>query len=124
MLLKIAFLKFKYKKSKKIHFLSVIEENKRKDKSMSKVAKNDKWTDELEITKHFIERYSERILKMDKHIRLKKLRNQILKDMDTRLTDREKECIKLLINNKGTIKIPIDGTNQLIISNSVLVTVY
>ena len=91
---------------------------------MSKVAKNDKWTDELEITKHFIERYSERILKMDKHIRLKKLRNQILKDMDTRLTDREKECIKLLINNKGTIKIPIDGTNQLIISNSVLVTVY
>ena len=76
-------------------------------------AQEKQWINEVSITKHFIERYSETILKIEEHIAFNKLKNKILKDMNNRLTEREKNCIKLLIKNKGTLKIPIDGTNQL-----------
>ena len=72
---------------------------------MSNELQDNQWINEVYITKHFIERYSERILKLEKHITFNELKNKILKDMDSRLTEREKDCIKLLIHNKGTLKI-------------------
>ena len=93
---------------------------------MNNATRNNNWINEVKISKHFAQRYNERILKVNpsKNVRFRKLKKKICNDMNDRLTEREKECIKLLISNKGTLKIPIDGTNQLVISNHVLVTVY
>jgi len=93
---------------------------------MGNVAEKNDWMNDIIITKHFVERYNERILKIDtsKNIRLEELKREIYKDLNNRLTDREKECVQLLIANKGTIKIPIAGINQLIMLNKILITVY
>ena len=41
-------------------------------------AQEKQWINEVSITKHFIERYSERILKIEEHIAFNKLKNKIL----------------------------------------------
>ena len=84
------------------------------------------WINNITITKHFISRYNERILNRDinEDICFEDLKNEVCQDMKERLTDREKTCVQLLIQNEGTIKIPLDGINQLIMLDKKLITVY
>lgn len=74
----------------------------------------------LNMTKHFIERYCERVLLTDNL----KSELEILKDMDIRMTTFEKNALNLLLLNQGTIKIPMSATFRLIIKDSSLITIY
>jgi hypothetical protein len=86
---------------------------------------NNNCTKKVKLTKHFIERYYERIL--NKHLHQKfhygKVQRKVYRDMDSRLMDREKNFIELFSSPDRSIKVPFEGHNQIVIQNRKLVTV-
>ena len=87
--------------------------------------KDKHWAKKVKMTKHFIERYHERIL--DKHLPQKfhygKVQRKVYRDMDSRLMDREKNFIELFSSSDSKIKVPFEGQNQIVIQNRKLVTI-
>jgi len=76
------------------------------------------------ITKHFAERYFERVLTEPVPNRLNKdVLNTIRKDMSSRMLDREKVTLELFANTSKAI-VPIARYNQLVVKNNSLITVY
>ena len=86
---------------------------------------NNNWTKKVKLTKHFIERYYERILDKDlpQKFHYGKVQRRVYRDMDTRLMDREKNFIELFSSSDSKIKVPFEGQNQIVIQNRKLVTV-
>ena len=87
--------------------------------------KND-WAKKVKLTKHFIERYHERILgkNLPQKFHYGKVQRKIYRDMDNKLMDREKSFIEMFSNPGCNIKIPFESQNQIVIQNRKLVTVY
>ena len=83
------------------------------------------WFDNLKPTKHFIERYYERIFEryLHKNFDHENETDKIFSDMNHRLLDREKTFIKLFVGNKNKILLPIGARYQIVIKNKVLITV-
>ena len=83
-----------------------------------------KWSNQVRMTKHYMERYYERVL----HIPVSTVQNynkmekEIIIDMDNRLMDREKLFINLFSNSKSA-KVPFEKIYQIIIKNKKLITV-
>jgi len=75
------------------------------------------------VTKHFIERYCERILNITDCIEYQEVRDLVLEDMIERMTIIEKECFKLLACS-GNVKLTLGHTSQIIVINNKLITVY
>ena len=83
-----------------------------------------KWSIKVKMTKHYIERYYERVLHMSVNTtqNYNKMEKKIFIDMDNRLMDREKRFIKLFSNSKSA-KVPFEKVNEIIIKNKKLITV-
>ena len=88
-----------------------------------KKGKNMKLFDKMIITTHFIERYCQRILKLNDHLKYQEVKDMVLEDMIERMTMIEKECFKLL-SNSGVVKLTLGHTSQVIIEDNTLITVY
>tara|TARA_Y100000589_G_C26889669_1_gene521538 strand:- start:117 stop:398 length:282 start_codon:yes stop_codon:yes gene_type:complete len=88
-----------------------------------KKGKNMKLFDKMIITTHFIERYCQRILKLNDHLEYQEVKDMVLEDMIERMTMIEKECFKLLCNS-GVVKLTLGHTSQVIIEDNTLITVY
>tara|TARA_X000000368_G_scaffold401029_1_gene373493 strand:- start:5530 stop:5811 length:282 start_codon:yes stop_codon:yes gene_type:complete len=88
-----------------------------------KQGKKMKMFEKMTITKHFIERYCERILNITDRMEYQEVRDLVLEDMIERMTIIEKECFNLLSCAKN-IKLTIGHTSQIIITNNKLITVY
>ena len=70
------------------------------------------------LTKHFINRYSERILGKN-HM----AKNKVMEDMNYKMNEREKKIFQIF-KHSNSVKIPFNGKNQLIIRHNHLITVY
>lgn len=83
------------------------------------------WRSNLKPTKHFIERYYERILEiyLDKNFDYKKAINKIFRDMNKRLLEREKNFLTLFVSPKCDVIVPLGRVNQLVIREGRLITV-
>ena len=83
------------------------------------------WKSNLKPTKHFIERYYERVLGkyLHENFHYKKAINKIFRDMNERLLDREKNFLKLFVNPQCDVIVPFGGVNQLVIKKGKLITV-
>ena len=81
--------------------------------------------EEIQMTKHFIERYCERILKDDQILidskNIKDASNIILEDIESKISDRDKNNL-LFLKNNSHVKLPFQK-NQIIIKDSSLVTI-
>tara|TARA_B100001250_G_scaffold404171_1_gene419740 strand:+ start:875 stop:1141 length:267 start_codon:yes stop_codon:yes gene_type:complete len=81
--------------------------------------------EELKITKHFIERYCERILKDDKILvdskNIEIISDHILNDIDSKINQRDRNNL-LFLKNNSHVKLPFQN-NQIIIKDSSLVTI-
>jgi putative cell wall-binding protein len=76
------------------------------------------------ISRHFAERYYERILDAPKPIIFNKaVYNNIKRDMIKRMLDREKAILKLFAKSPQAV-VPISRFNQMVVSNNTLVTIY
>ena len=69
-----------------------------------KKGKNMQIFDNIIITTHFIERYCQRILKLNDHLKYQEVKDLVLEDMIERMTMIEKQCFKLLCNS-GVVKL-------------------
>lgn len=78
---------------------------------------------QMKITKHFIERYCERILKLEEHLSFDIVRDMVLEDMIQRMSVVEKRCFQLLINT-GIVKLTLGHTSQIVIEDNKMLTVY
>ena len=78
---------------------------------------------QMKITKHFIERYCERILKLEEHLSFDIVRDMVLEDMIQRMSVVEKRCFQLLINT-GIVKLTLGHTSQIVIEDNRMLTVY
>ena len=77
------------------------------------------WKSELRITNHFIERYNSRVMNNhDENISFK----HVIRDMDKKLTDREKNILSLFKSSKN-VKVPMRKF-ELVIKNKVLIAFY
>ena len=83
------------------------------------------WQNKLKMTKHFIERYHERVWHTTPPASYywKKMIETILLDIDERLLDREKTLLETFIDSNH-LELPFDRYFLLIIKNKKLVTVY
>ena len=80
---------------------------------------------DLRITNHFIARYAERILcQIPPNKIFPGFKYGVMKDLSSRIIDRERNFIELFKENKGTVKIPFDRTHQIVMQNKTLLTVY
>ncbi len=70
------------------------------------------------LTKHFIDRYSERILGKN-HMG----KNKVMEDINYKMNEREKKIFQIF-KHSNSVKIPFNGKNQLIIKDNQLITVY
>tara|TARA_Y100000996_G_C22455547_1_gene615745 strand:+ start:572 stop:856 length:285 start_codon:yes stop_codon:yes gene_type:complete len=79
----------------------------------------------LKPTAHFIERYIERIFKKCIHgsINHKKEFKKIRKDMNNRLSAREKNFLRLFVSSSCNVILPLGSVNELVIKNGKLITV-
>lgn len=77
---------------------------------------------EVILPKHFCERYMVRVLKVTETIPLNIIREIILIDLQSRMTDIEKECFELLFMN-GEVGLTLEHVYQMRIRNGVLITV-
>ena len=77
----------------------------------------------MEVSKHFLERYAQRILEIDPNCEYMILREKVLNDMIQRMTDIEKNCFTLLALS-GPVKIPLGNVHLMVIDNNTLITVY
>ena len=71
------------------------------------------------ITKHFMERYNQRVSKSE--IVLSAI--DILNDIKKRMTQREKNVLGLFKKNRNIVIIPM-GCFELVIKKSTLITIY
>ena len=71
------------------------------------------------ITKHFMERYNQRVSKSE--IVLSTI--DILNDIKRRMTQREKNVLGLFKKNRNIVIIPM-GCFELVIKKSTLITIY
>tara|TARA_B110001454_G_C12621202_1_gene392923 strand:- start:144 stop:422 length:279 start_codon:yes stop_codon:yes gene_type:complete len=92
---------------------------------MSKIEKESRMQlfNQMKITKHFIERYCERILKLEEHLSFDIVRDMVLEDMIQRMSVVEKRCFQLLINT-GIVKLTLGHTSQIVIEDNKMLTVY
>ena len=83
------------------------------------------WESTLKPTKHYIERYYERILGeyLHVHFNVEKVIKRIFRDMNERLLEREKNFLELFVNPQCNVIVPFSGANQLVIKNGMLITV-
>ena len=76
---------------------------------------------DINMTRHFIVRYNERIL----HTKDGKYTGKaVKKDISKRLTDREKECINLFVSSNRKVTIPLGQIYTMIIKEGSFITVY
>ena len=96
-----------------------------KEKKMNNQVIKTNWESNLKPTKHFIERYYERILDkyLHENFHYKKAINKIFTDMNERLLDREKNFLQLFVNPQCDVIVPFGGVNQLVIKQGKLITV-
>ena len=78
---------------------------------------------QMKITKHLIERYCERILKLEEHLSFDIVRDMVLEDMIQRMSVVEKRCFQLLINT-GIVNLTLGHTSQIVIEDNKMLTVY
>jgi len=83
------------------------------------------WQNKLKMTKHFIERYHERVWHTTPPADFywKKMIETILLDIDERLLDREKAFLETF-GSSHYAKLPFDRHYLLIIKDKTLITVY
>ena len=83
-----------------------------------------KWKNVVKITKHFIERYHERIWgkRTPDKFNFGYLRHRVLMDMDRKMTLSEKYMV-LKFGDSSKVKLPFQGVNELVIKNNRLVTI-
>jgi hypothetical protein len=89
----------------------------------SKEGKKMKMFEKIIVTKHFIERYCQRILNISDHMEFQEVKDLVLEDMVERMTIIEKECFELLCHS-GVVKLTLGHTSQLIVEDNTLITVY
>ena len=96
-----------------------------KEKKMNNKEKNIHWEFNLKPTRHFIERYYERILNKYLHedFQYKKAIKKIFKDMNARLLEREKNFLQLFVNPQCDVILPMGGVNEIVIKKGKLITV-
>jgi len=76
------------------------------------------------MSKHFVKRYFERVLSKPVPKKLHKgIYNNIKKDMEARMMDREKLILKLFANTSKVV-VPIARFNQMVVKKNTLITVY
>ena len=76
----------------------------------------------IKITKHFIERYAERVLKITNYS-YSAMRIKVLEDLIERMTMIEKQSFGLLCSSNN-LKFPLGGIYRMVICNKSLVTIY
>ena len=83
------------------------------------------WSDKVVMTRHYIERYHERIL--DKYLPQRfnesKVKRRVYKDMDNKLMEREKNFIELFSSSGSIIKLPFESNKLIVIQNRRLITI-
>ena len=92
---------------------------------MSKIEKESRMQlfNQMKITKHFIERYCERILKLEENLSFDIVRDIVLEDMIQRMSEVEKRCFQLLVRS-GVVKLTLGHTSQIVIEDDRMLTVY
>ena len=79
----------------------------------------------MRITNHFIARYAERILgKQVPGTIGMSYRKIIMNDMSNRILNREKNIIKMFKNHNSAVKVPFNKTNEIVMQNQSLITIY
>lgn len=76
----------------------------------------------IKVTNHFIERYAERVLKIN-HYCYSAMRIKVLEDLVERMTMIEKQTFGLLCSSNH-LKFPLGGVHRMVICNKSLVTIY
>ena len=76
----------------------------------------------IKVTKHFIERYAERVLKITNYS-YSAMRIKVLEDLIERMTMIEKQSFGLLCSSNN-LKFPLGGIYRMVICNKSLVTIY
>ena len=76
----------------------------------------------IKVTKHFIERYAERVLKITNYS-YSAMRIKVLEDLIERMTMIEKQSFGLLCTSNN-LKFPLGGIYRMVICNKSLVTIY
>jgi len=76
----------------------------------------------IKVTKHFIERYAERVLKTTNYS-YSAMRIKVLEDLIERMTMIEKQSFGLLCSSNN-LKFPLGGIYRMVICNKSLVTIY
>lgn len=89
---------------------------------MSTKEKKMKLLHEIKVTRHFIERYAERVLKINKY-NYSSMRIKVLEDLIERMTMIEKQAFGLLCSSND-LKFPLGGVHRMVICNRSLVTIY
>jgi len=79
--------------------------------------------DKVNITRHFIQRYAQRILKINTNCEYTILKDEVLSDMVQRMNSIEKRCFKLL-SLSGRVKLPLGNVSVVVMDNNTLITVY
>jgi len=79
----------------------------------------------LKMIRHFIERYYERVLgeKPSSKLNPEKLMNQIYRDIENKLLERERILLEMFRFTKS-VRIPFSRKYQLIIRDNTLITIY
>jgi hypothetical protein len=79
----------------------------------------------LKMTRHFIERYYERVLgeKPSSKLNPAKLMNQIYSDIENKLLERERIILEMFRFSKS-VRVPFSRQYQLIVRNNTLITIY
>ncbi len=79
----------------------------------------------LIMTRHFIERYYERVLgeKPSSKLNPAKLMNQIYSDIENKLLERERIILEMFRFSKS-VRVPFSRQYQLIVRNNTLITIY
>ena len=109
--------------------ISAAARDKKSPKGVKMKTSNENKNNKLEwnypyISRHFAERYFERILDAPKPIIFNKaVYNNIKRDMIKRMLDREKAILKLFAKSPQAV-VPISRFNQMVVSNNTLVTIY
>ncbi len=86
----------------------------------------ERWTLNISVTWHFIERYHERVWykQLPTSFHRKQMNEIILRDIEAKLLDREKAFLDTFIGAPSYVQVPFAKYNLLIIKDNTLVTVY
>ena len=109
--------------------ISAAARDKKSPKGVKMKTSNENKKNKLEwnypyISRHFAERYIERVLDVPKPKRFNKnVYINIKRDMTERMLDREKVILKLFAKSPQAV-VPISRFNKMVVRNNTLVTVY